>query len=183
MNIDQNDGTVRLPNGNSISPSLSQDAFRQSAMFHESPLHNPETSSWIYHHVSGGTIDGHELTAFLCFYGQTLVSVELAVNLGVPAPSGSSPDLLELAAAAVKQFHNRLLERIIGPPSSSVSMPFDDPSPSLAMLARQLTWDFPWGKVISHHNFYSHMTCIGVTYGDRYQQAFQAWTSARAKTT
>jgi hypothetical protein len=179
MNIDGNDGTVSLPNGCSISRWLSQDAFRQAAMFREAPARISGSPPWVYHHFSGGSIDGRELTVAVHFYDQMLVGVHLVVNPGTPAASDQPDQGLDFAAAT-KQLHDRLLEDMLGPPSSTIRMPFDDPSPSLAALARQLIWSFPWGEVHSSHDFYGNATCILVGYEDRYQRAFRAWTSMRS---
>ncbi len=84
ISIDRDDGTIGLPNGHTIPPSLSQDAFRQTAMFQEARVQDYGTLPWIHYHFTGGTLEGRELLTRVCFYDQILVFVTLAVDLYGP---------------------------------------------------------------------------------------------------
>src|SRR5437588_616520 len=174
MHIDQLDGTVSLPNGFSISPGLSQDAFRAGPAFTNARSRDYGTLPWIHYHFFDGQVDGKDLLASLCFYDQLLVWVSLSADLYPPGPKAWLTYSLEVEAAT-KQFHDRLLERMFGKPSERGRVflpraPEDDRA-----LQQWLCWRFPWGRVWSSHDFKGGGTDITVTYGNRRDAAGKAY--------
>jgi hypothetical protein len=178
FNIDHTAGTVSLPNGNAISPSLSQDAFRQSAMFPKARAQDFGTLPWIHYHFSGGAIEGHELFTSLCFYDQMLVYASLSANLYTPGVFDWSNYSLDVEAAT-KELHDRLLNQLLGKPTRSTRLSVGQLLPEQATLARPLTWQFPWGQVGSGHDFKGGGTCITISYGNRREEACRLYESKR----
>jgi hypothetical protein len=178
MSIDRNDGTVGLPSGHSISPSLSQQAFRQTALFQEARSQDYGTLPWIHYHFSGGVIEGRKLLASLCFYDQILIYVSLIANLYAEDVHDWSSYSLDVEAAT-KDFHDRILEQILGAPTARRRVSVGQMSPEHLTLACPVTWQFSWGLVGSGHDFKGGITSICVRYGNRHEEANRAYRSGR----
>jgi hypothetical protein len=178
MYIDKQNGTVNLPNGVSIASDLSQDAFRATPAFTAARSEDCGTLPWIYYHLPGGEIDGKPLLVSLCFYDQMLVDVSLTADLYPPGPKDWSSYSLEMEAAT-KQFHDRLLETMFGTPMSGGSVVLDRVPEGKAALDRPLCWTFPWGQVCSYHDPRSGGTSITISYGNRMEEARQAFRFRR----
>ncbi len=166
-------GTICLPNGIVIGAGLTQDAFRDAPNFANAKSQDCGTPPWIHYHISGGSIDGRELAVSLCFYDQTLVSVDLSVDLYRPGPrSWTTYDLA--TEAATKDFHDCLLESIFGEAANGASFHAGRVSKDKAILNRPVSWSFPWGKVWSLHDPKGGGTSITVSYGNRHAAAVLA---------
>jgi hypothetical protein len=170
MQIDRENGTVRLPNGLEIGPALTQDAFRALPDSQHARSQEYGTLPWIHYHLPGGHIDGKEILVSLCFYDQLLVSVSLSADLYPPGPKDRSRYSLEVEAAT-KQFHDCLLEQMLGKPSKAARFPFGRLPDVKETLERRLRWDFPWGSVFSSHDSKGGGTDITVRYGNRVEEA------------
>jgi hypothetical protein len=181
MDIDQQDGTVRLSNGVAISPGLTQLAFRAQPVFENSGTPQTGKPPWVHYRVHGDVTDGKSFHVILCFYGQVLVSVDLCASLYPPGATGwdSYSDGIE---AATKDFHDRLLQHLFTRHASAESFHAPQLSEDLAILKRPVNWSFPWGSVVSYHDSRSSTTFITVSYGDRLAQA-QAGTLAAPENT
>jgi hypothetical protein len=178
MEIDQKDGTIRLSTGAAISPGLTQVAFRAQPVFENSWSQQTGKLPWVHYRVHGDVTDGKRISAILCFYDQTLVSVDLWANLYPPGATGwdSYSDAIE---ASAKDFHDRLLEHLFSRHGSPESFHAAQLSQDLAILKCPVNWSFPWGSVVSHHDCRSNATFITVSYGNRLAEA-QAGTLAAA---
>lgn len=163
-------GQIDLPNGLTIPPSLTLDDFCHDPAYAQAQCRNQGTSAWSHHHLPGGPIDGHELLAVLCFYDQMLVNVDLTADLYPPGPKDWSRYSLDIEAAA-KQFHDRLLEQMFGPPTHREHI-FPGSLPrTQSALEIPLRWDFSWGQIFSSHDFNGGGTSIILRYADRTEQA------------
>lgn len=177
MNIDQNDGTVSLPNGFSVSPSLTQDAFQQASVFRTARAQDCGTPPWIHYHFTGGRIDDRELLVSLCFYDQILVEVRLTASLY--AANATWADYSLDIEAATKDYHERMLERMFGQSTRSNRDSVKHSSSSQSILAHPVVWQFRWGEVASRHDSRGGATFISIEYGDRKEDACKAYLSGR----
>ena len=162
-------GILDLPNGLTITPSLTQDEFLFNPAFSQAKHQTPASGAWSRHPIPAGTVDGHDLLAILCFHDQRLVNIDLIANLYPPIPKDQHQYSLDIEAA-IKQLHDRLLEQMFGPPTERLRI-FPNPlPPSQSILEWPLRWDFPWGQVFSSHDFNGGGTSIIIRYSDRTDQ-------------
>lgn len=170
MHIDPQSGTVTIPNGGSVDPSLSQDEFRAASLYAVIREQHGGRLCWNEYRFSGGRIDGKEVLVSLYYQDQTLASVDLTVDLYPPGPKDWSNYSLNVEAAT-KDFHDRLLNEMLGPPSKSDHLSFIDLPPSQNTLRCPNAWAFPWGTVHSAHDFKGGGTYIFVRYANRQERA------------
>ena len=103
-----------------------------------------------------------------------VVYTTISADFYSPGPKDWSHYSLNIEAAA-KQFHDDILIKRLGKPTAS------DPLASMNLdrdhqcLARPLKWIFPWGTVLSSHDFKGGGTGITVHYGDRHEEASKAY--------
>lgn len=178
MHIDPQTGTVGLPNGYSVDPSLTQDGFRASALFSQARSQDHGTWPWIHYHFSGGHLEGKELLVSLCFYDQVLVYLSMTADLYPPGPKDWSTYSLAVEAA-IKDFHDRLLEQTLGKPSRSDQLPYGELPAAQATLAHPHIWELPWGTVHSAYDSKGGDTSIIVKYGNRHDEANKAFRARR----
>jgi hypothetical protein len=174
MQIDRDNGTVTFPNGLKIDPALTQNAFRALPAGSGANRQDYGTRPWIHYLLAGGQVDGKELLVRLCFHDQLLVFVSVSADLYPPGPKDWSNYSLEVEAAT-KQFHDCLLEQMLGRPSSGAIFLFGHLGDVKETLERSLRWDFSWGSVISSHDFKGGGTEITVEYGARLEEANKAY--------
>lgn len=172
MQIDRENGTVRLPSGLEIGPALTQDAFCALPGSGSARKHDHGKLPWIHYRLSGGEVDGKELLASLCFYDQLLVYVSISANLYPPGPNDWSDYSLDVESET-KRFHDRLLEEILGSPSDGGS--WSRLPGGQGTLERPLGWRFPWGRVSSSHDSRGGGTYITISYGNRHEEANNAY--------
>jgi hypothetical protein len=115
-----------------------------------------------------GLVDGKALLSSVHFYDQLLLSVDLTVS-HYPL---DIKQLSEKIEAAAKDFHDRLLERLLGPPSRIIDSPSSFPK-NYPALDRSLEWSFPWGTVSSVFVGQSCSSPMLVRYGNRGEEAYQ----------
>jgi hypothetical protein len=180
LRIGAQDGTIDLPNGLSISPSLSQDVFRASPAFANARSQDYGTMPWIHYHFPGGNSDGKELLVSLCFYDQILVYVSLCADLYPPGPKDWSNYSLAIQATT-KQFHDRLLAQMLGKPTKGGSLFLGQLPKGEVTLKRPLFWRFPWGHIYSSHDLKGGGTNITISYGNRKNEAEKAYRSRQFK--
>jgi hypothetical protein len=164
--IDRENGAVNLPNGLEIGPALTQDEFRALPYSHHARSQDHGTLPWIHYQLSGGHIDGKELLASLCFYDQLLVELSVTADLYPPGPKDCSRYSLEVEAAT-KQFHDSLLDQLLGRPSKGAGVLVYCLPEEQKTLEQPLRWDFPWGSVYSYHDPKGGATYITVGYRNR----------------
>lgn len=111
VRIDQRNGTLELPNGHVVRPSLSKDEFLRSEMSQQARAQEYGTPPWIHFRFAGGTVGGRELLVSLCFYDQVLVCVIVAADLYPPGPKDWSRYSLEIEAD-IKRFHDSILRNV-----------------------------------------------------------------------
>jgi len=174
MHIDPNDGTVTLPNGYVIGPSLTQEAFLIGEMADQAEAQDFGTLPWIHYSFAGGRVERNDLLVSLCFYDQMLIDVTLNVDLYPPEASGWEDYSLDVEAAA-KTIHDRLLEASLGKPSESKRLPGGSFSKTQATLETPHVWNFEWGEASSSHDVRGGSTLIIVRDGDRHTQAVKAY--------
>ena len=80
---------------------------------------------------------------------------------------------------ATKQFHDAMLQEMLGKPTDSELLPGHLPDSAHEPLARPLKWVFPWGTVRSCHDFKGGGTYIRVSYGNRKEEATEAYNRRR----
>lgn len=176
MKIDQANGTVRFPNGFSISPNCTRDSFRATTMGTGATSRDCGTSPWIHYQFSGGDIDGNDLIVAVCFYDRMLVYVELTVSLYAPDQRDWSHYSLDVEAAQ-KNLHERILETQFGKPQIGASiLPARFPA-NQNTLNQRADWGFKWGRVSSCHDSKGGGTFVCVNYGDRMEKAMSAYRS------
>ena len=156
--------------GLAISPSLTQTEFRDSEKGGGATIESYGTPPWIHYHLDSGEVEGHNLLASLCFYGELLLSVSITANLYPTAARDWSSYSLDVEAAT-KLFHERLLARSLSAPSTTLRLPFDNLPPSQTTLAHPRFWRFHWGKISSSHDPKGGVTAITIMYGDRMETA------------
>jgi hypothetical protein len=172
MEIDRQDGSVRLPNGFAFGAGLTQDDFRASAAFQVAKTQNYGTLPWIHYSFPGGAIDSRAVLVSLCFYDQMLVSVDLAADLYPPGPKSWDTYSLEIEAAT-KDFHDRLLKYLFAGSTRGKNFHGGELSKDEAILQRPANWSFPWGTVCSSHDSKGGGTSITISYGNRHAEAVQ----------
>jgi hypothetical protein len=74
-----------------ISAGLTQLAFRAQPIFENSGTQQTGKPPWVHYRVDGDVTDGKHFHVTLCFYNQTLVSVDLSADLYPPTRTGSKP--------------------------------------------------------------------------------------------
>jgi hypothetical protein len=178
VHIDPGTGAVTFPNGVAIDASLTQDAFRASAIFAQARADTVGVPPWIHYHFSGGHLEGKELLVSLLYYDQMLVSVNVAADLYPPGPKDWSNYSLDVEAAT-KDFHDRLLTRLLGSPTESPEMSSGGFSAAQATLARPHRWRLPWGSVWSGHDTKGGGTSVMVQYGNRNEEANRLFRERR----
>jgi hypothetical protein len=174
MFIDRDSGTVTLPNGYSVGPSLSQEGFRAGEMFGRAKSRDCGTLPWIHYDFSGGNVEGKELLVSVCFYDQMLVSLDITADLYPPGAKDWSNYSLDVEATT-KEFHDRLLEQALGKPTRTDRLSMSNLTPTQTMLARSLMWKFRWGSVVSEHDQRGSGTSIFVSYGNRHEEASKTY--------
>ena len=173
MHIDPRNGTVTLPNGCAVAASLTQDAFRAGDLFAHARDEGHGAPPWIRYRLAAGRLEGHELLVTLCFHDQTLVHLSLTADLYPPGPRDWSTYSLDVEAAT-KDFHDRLVEKLLGPPTRTDRLSPGGLTPAQATLACPHWWTFPWGTIVSGHDSKGGSTLVTVRYGDRHEQATSA---------
>jgi hypothetical protein len=178
MDIDPQDGTVRLSNGCLIGPGLTRGDFEAQPIFGAATLEYSANPPWSHYRVPGDVTDGKRVSVTVYFYGQVLVSVDISANLYPPGAIGWEhySDGIE---AATKDFHDGLLQHLFSKHANAASFHAPQLSQDLAILKRPVTWPFHWGRVISQHDSRSSTTNIVLWYGDRFAEA-QAGTLVAA---
>jgi len=173
MEIDQQDGTIRLASGLVITASLTQEAFQADPASRTVTRLDRGAPPWITYRLPGGTIDGRAISLGLCFNAQVLVSVDINVNLYGPGPKtwDSYSDKIE---AAAKDFHDRLLQHLFSKHETSDTFHVAQLSDDVALLEHSTDWPFAWGAVSSYHDPRSQGTKITVSYGNRLADAVAA---------
>jgi hypothetical protein len=174
IEINADDGTIILPNEYSISPSLTQETFRNSEIFGNAQSRTSGTPGWIYYSFSGGSLSGRNLLVSICFYEQMIVSMNMTVDFYPPGSKDWSDYSLDVETAT-KQCHDALLEEILGKPTESDRLAGVDLDAAHESLVRPLKWDFPWGVVRSSYDFKGGGTYIIVSYGNRQEEATKAY--------
>lgn len=180
IEINADNGTIILPNEYSVSPSLTQEAFRNSEMFSNAQSRTAGTFPWIHYSFSGGSVSNRNLIVSLSFYDQMLVSTHMTVDFYPPGPKDWSDYSLDVETVT-KQCHDALLEEILGKPIESGRLKGINLDPAHETLARPLMWDFPWGTVRSSYDFKGGGTYIIVSYGNRQEEANQEYKKRFSK--
>ena len=170
IDINTNNGTIILPNRYPVSPSLTQEVFRNGEMFSKAQSRTYGTFPWIHYSFPGGMVTGRNLLVNLCFYDQVVVYTTLNVDFYPPGPKDWSDYSLDVEAET-KQFHDSILDKILGKPTESDLLPNLNLDAAHEILARPLKWCFQWGTVLSSHDFKGGGTYITVSYGNRREQA------------
>ena len=173
MEIDQQDGSIRLANGLVITASLTQEAFQADPASRTVTRVDRGAPPWITYRLPGGTIDGRAISLGLCFNAQVITSVDINVNLYGPGAKtwDSYSDKIE---AAAKDFHDRLLQHLFSKHETSDTFHAAQLSDDVALLAHSTDWPFAWGAVSSFHDPRSSGTKITVSYGNRLADAVAA---------
>jgi hypothetical protein len=179
LDIDPQDGTIRLPNGVVIGAGMTQDAFRAGAIFGEAQSDSHGTLPWITYRIPGGDFDGKALLISPCFYDQMLVSVDLTADLYPPGPKSWSTYSDEIEAAT-ESFHDRLLEHFFAASTRGESF---DVNRLSGDKAPRKDWSFPWGQACSTHDPRGDGTFITVSYGNRQAEAAKAYQAGSAAVT
>lgn len=174
MQIDQENGSVRFPNGQFIGPAITQDSFRATPEFSESRGEDCGTLPWIHYHFGGGQLDGKDLAIAVCFYGQILVSLRITVNFYTSENWSWSDYSLEVEAQT-KHFHDRLLHNLLGKPTKGGSFILGRLPEGQETLTTPLDWQFDWGRVSSSHDSKGGGTFISIGYGNRHKEASVAY--------
>jgi hypothetical protein len=107
-----------------------------------------------------------------------LVSVQISANFHPPGPLDWSNFSIDIEVAT-KQFHDRLLESLLGKPTTVTSISGRDPQNPEANLETFSTWTFPWGKIVSGHDSRGGNTSITVNHGNRQEEANRAYNAGR----
>jgi hypothetical protein len=173
FDIDQKDGTIRLPNGFAIGAGLTKDAFQASDVFNAAKRLDSGAVQWTEFRLAGGELDAKNVSATLIFSGQMLLSVNLTADLYPPGPK-SWDTYSSRTEAATKDFHDHLLNYLFTDLVRGERFHVEHLSEDEAILNRPLNWQFPWGRVGSFHDPRSNETYIDVSYGNRYAEAVKA---------
>jgi hypothetical protein len=180
IEINTDNGTIILPNEYTVSPSLTQEAFRNGEMFGNAQSRTAGTFPWIHYSFSGGSVSDRNLIVSLTFYDQMLVSTRMTVDFYPPGSGDWSNYSLDVEKAT-KQCHDALLEEILGKPTEADRLAGVNLDAAHEPLARPLKWDFPWGTVRSSYDFKGGGTYIIVSYGNRQEEANQEYKKRFSK--
>ncbi len=178
LQIDKQNGQVHLPDGSSIGPDLTQGKFKASPTFGQATSRDYGTLPFIHYQFNGGQIDGKILQVSLCFYAEVLLDVSLTANFYPPEAKDWSHYSLEVEAKT-KQFHDQLLEAMLGRPSRGGSVVRHRLPKIEKTLDRPLAWKYEWGNVTSSHDNKGGGTYIVVNYGDRKREANAEYSKRR----
>ena len=174
MFIDPTNGTVTLPIGFVIDADLTQDAFRSTRLGTTARDWDCGTLPFMHYSFSGGTVEEHELLASLCFYDQDLLKLSLTVNLYPPEHQGDWAHYSLQVEAETKVLHERILTRVLGKPTSQLSLSNSKPQ-EFAVLDCAIWWTYRWGTIGSHYDSKGGGTFIAIKYGDREEKANAAY--------
>ncbi|MBN1254606.1 MAG: hypothetical protein JXA50_04970 [Deltaproteobacteria bacterium] len=97
-----------------------------------------------------------------------------------PGPKDWSNYSLDVETAT-KQYHDALLEGILGKPTESDRLAGVNLDAAHESLAKPLKWDFTWGVVRSSYDFKGGGTYIIVSYGNRQEEATKAYLKKTSK--
>jgi hypothetical protein len=165
--IDPASGFIHLPAGGVVSPDLTLKAFEENTSWANNETITSGVPWWSYL-FPGGRVDGKNLLVSVHFYDQLLLSVDLTVS----HYDQDQKDLSVKIEADTKNFHDRLLERIFGPPSDITFLPTSSPN-NYPLLGRSLAWAFRWGTVSSLFVSQSCCSLMMVSYGKRREAAYE----------
>lgn len=171
IDIDAKNGTIVLPNGYSVSSSLTKEAFRNGEMF--GSAQSSGALPWLHYSFSGGSVAGRNLFVRLRFFDQMIVSTSMSVDHYPPGAKDWSEYSLDVETAT-KRCHDAMLEEMLGQPTESARLAGVLLDAAHETLARPLTWVFPWGTVRSSYDFKGGGTYIIVSYGNRQEEAARA---------
>jgi len=170
MTIDPESGCVTLPDGFVIKPDWTRSAMLSGAQGDAARASRMEDQLYLHGQFKGGEIEGHPVLVSACFYEGTLLYLNLCVSLYPPGAVDWESYSLDVEAA-IKSLHDRLLTAQFGPPSRVQHLPMAYATPAEASLESTLTWEFPWGRVVSAHDVKGGGTSITVRYGNRLEEA------------
>ncbi len=180
LDIAKRDGMVELPNGEIIRADLSHDEFRISELFENSRITHADEGVADYQ-FGAGEFKGKRWRACLSFFNQLLLHLDLWANL-YPPDEWNLVNKDFHTEVETKQFHERVLAEILGPPEMSDNIEqfraYELSGQHLA-LAQQATWRFPWGVVTSTHSFSEGTTNVRVTYATRPQRTMKKFVRGR----
>ena len=163
LNIKRDDGTIILPNGYSVSPLLSQEAFRKSETFGRVESQRAGVVPWTRYSFSGGNVSDKNFVVTLCFHDQELFSVTMCVDFYSPGQKDWSYYSLDIESSA-KQCHDAMLEEMLGTPDESERLAGIHLENTHEVLSLPLKWFFSWGSVMSAHDFNGGGTYIIINY-------------------
>ena len=115
MLIDSNIGSIHLPNGFVITPSMTQTEFQNSPLYKKAKAHSSGTFPYIHYSLNGGLIQGKSVLISLSFYAEKLLYISLTVDLYPPGERDWDSYSLE-TEADIKNFHDTLLKNELGKP-------------------------------------------------------------------
>lgn len=166
LHIDAETGHVTLPSGCRVTPELTREEFLSGPHGKVAQTSDNATLLFLHARSAAGTVEARPLLANACFFDETLVYLEMTVNLYPPNATDWSSYSLDVEAAT-KSLHDRLLTELLGKPTRIHSMSPGSLTATQATLAQSLEWKFPWGRVFSFHDNKGGGTSFRVEYGDR----------------
>lgn len=172
LQINLNSGAVYLPIGFVIESTLSQDDFLKTPIAEHVIRQDDGARPWGHFWFSGGTEDGRELLVGLSYSGQELAYITIAAQFYAEDVRDWSDYSLDLEAET-KRFHDSLLEKILGTPSTIGHVQGICNTDVPEILYQPLFWKFPWGSVLSGHDGKGGGTSIRVEYGKQRKEPFR----------
>jgi len=170
LRIDVQTGLVALPTGYVIGPDLTREEFLSEPHGKSAQTTDNATLLFLHARFQAGVVDSNPLLANACFFDETIVYLDLTVNLYPPHATDWSSYSLD-TEAAIKSMHDHLLTDQLGEPTSVHELSLGTSLPAQAVLGRSLEWKFPWGRVLSFHDSKGGGTTFRVEYGDRLAEA------------
>jgi len=167
MFIDKNTGTITFPNGLMITTELAKAGFEKSAYFDQATPYDHGTLPFQWYWLHVGQLDGHVLSARMCFYSDRLVVVEVTADFYSPNQEKWANFSYEIESQT-KAFYDQLLRNQLGKPHKRVSLPLGQNQP---VLDYRLEYRYKWGTVWSSYDSRAASSSIGIRYGSRLEDA------------
>jgi hypothetical protein len=142
MKIDARTGQVTLPDGFVFDSTLTQTDFESQKLHDPAQVKSPGTP-WTYFPFSAGEIEGHPLSATLCFYHDKLVSFSFQIELTPPGPKSWDNFSFEVEER-MQKLHAGLFQGWFGKPHRITKMGSVDKE--FPALGKVLHYNFGWGS-------------------------------------
>jgi hypothetical protein len=184
--IEQDNGTVKLPNDFVIDADLTQDQLRQSALMKDARAFDCGTLPFIHFDIDAGEIQNKPVLGRLSFYDQLLLSIDLTVDLYPVDQHGWEYYSLDVEKQT-KRLHEQILVDMLDSPTPQMKLSQFMNKISDKLLnhdrawEKPMCWNYVWGTVGSYYDSRGGSTGIIIHYAGRHEKANRDYQAKHAR--